>query len=138
MAALTQQAVEEQLKKYIDPYLESDLVSSKSIKDINVDGGKITVDVQLGFPAEGYKPELTSKLQELLGSLDGAGEVSINISHKIDSHAAQKGVKSIPNVKNIIAVASGKGGVGKSTTAVILALAQSAVGSTVVILDADF
>lgn len=136
MAALTQQAVEEKLKTYIDPYLESDLVSSKSITDIKVDGGKVTVDVQLGFPADGYKAELTSKLQEVLSDL-GADEVSINISHKIVSHAAQKGVKSIPGVKNIVAIASGKGGVGKSTTAVNLALALSAEGATVGILDAD-
>jgi ATP-binding protein involved in chromosome partitioning len=137
MAAITQQAVEEKLKTYIDPYLESDLVSSKCIKDIKVDGGKVSIDVQLGYAARGFEPELTKKLQDAVSSLDGVEDVAVNITTKIDSHAAQKGVKSIPGVKNIIAIASGKGGVGKSTTAVNLALALSAEGATVGILDAD-
>ena len=137
MSGVSQAQVEAALKEVIDPYLERDLVSAKAVKTITVDAGKVTVEVVLGYPAKGAVAALAAKLKEKVSALPGVGDVTINIGSKIAAHSAQKGVQPIPGIKNIIAVASGKGGVGKSTVAVNLALALSVEGARVGILDAD-
>jgi len=137
MSEISKETIERALAGITDPHTGADLVESGAVRGIGVDGDRVSVDLRLGYPAEGWRETLEASVKQVLEGLEGVSAATVSATWKVVPHEVQQGLTPLPEVKNVIAVASGKGGVGKSTVAANLALALAAEGATVGVLDAD-
>lgn len=130
--------IEAALQQWADPYLGCDLLTAGCLRHIEVKDNVATIKIVLGYPAAGWRHELATTLQTLLhAAIPELAAVVVDVSWQVLAHEVSARAAPMRRVSNLIAVASGKGGVGKSTTAVNLALALAAEGARVGLLDAD-